>query len=31
MAQNGANRGNTLTRYHLQDIVQRIDAILDPK
>lgn len=31
MAQNGANRGNTITRYHLQDIVERIDAILDPK
>jgi len=31
MAQNGANRGNTLTRYHLQDIVERIDAVLDPK
>ncbi|MCG1037337.1 zinc-dependent metalloprotease [Polaribacter sargassicola] len=24
-------RGNTLTRYHLQDVVDRIDAILDPK
>ena len=31
LAQSGANRGNTLTRYHLQDIVERIDAILDPK
>ena len=31
LAQNGANRGNTLTRYHLQDIVERIDTILDPK
>lgn len=31
MAQNGSNRGNTITRYHLQDIVKRIDAILDPK
>jgi hypothetical protein len=31
LAQNGVNRGNTLTRYHLQDIVKRIDAILDPK
>ncbi|QTE21941.1 zinc-dependent metalloprotease [Polaribacter cellanae] len=26
-----SNRGNTLTRYHLQDVVDRIDAILDPK
>ena len=26
-----ANRGNTLTRYHLQDVVDRIDTILDPK
>ena len=25
------NRGNTLTRYHLQDVVDRIDTILDPK
>jgi len=24
-------RGNTLTRYHLQDVADRIDAILDPK
>jgi hypothetical protein len=24
-------RGNTLTRYHLQDVVDRIDTILDPK
>ena len=24
-------RGNTLTRYHLQDVVDRIDLILDPK
>ena len=31
LAQSGVNRGNTLTRYHLQDIVERIDAILDPK
>ena len=22
---------NTITRYHLQDIAKRIDAILDPK
>ncbi len=26
-----ASAPNTLTRYHLQDIVERIDAILDPK
>ncbi len=26
-----SNRGNTLTRYHLQDIVDRVDTILDPK
>jgi hypothetical protein len=26
-----SNRGNTLTRYHLQDAVSRIDLILDPK
>lgn len=26
-----SNRGNTLTRYHLQDVVDRIDMILDPK
>ncbi|WP_088324386.1 zinc-dependent metalloprotease [Polaribacter tangerinus] len=26
-----SNRGNTLTRYHLQDVVDRIDLILDPK
>jgi hypothetical protein len=26
-----SNRGNTLTRYHLQDVVDRIDTILDPK
>ncbi|TJY31840.1 zinc-dependent metalloprotease [Pontimicrobium aquaticum] len=31
MAQNASNRGNTITRYHLRDIVERIDAILDPK
>ena len=24
-------KGNTLTRYHLQDVVDRIDTILDPK
>ncbi len=26
-----SQRGNTLTRYHLQDVVDRIDTILDPK
>ena len=26
-----SNRGNTLTRYHLQDVVGRIDLILEPK
>jgi hypothetical protein len=26
-----SNRGNTLTRYHLKDVVDRIDLILDPK
>ena len=26
-----AYRGNTLTRYHLQDVVDRINTILDPK
>ncbi|WP_298766913.1 zinc-dependent metalloprotease [uncultured Polaribacter sp.] len=26
-----SRRGNTLTRYHLQDVVDRIDMILDPK
>lgn len=26
-----SNRGNTLTRYHLQDVVDRINTILDPK
>jgi hypothetical protein len=31
MAQNASGRGNTITRYHLQDIVERIDGILDPK
>jgi hypothetical protein len=25
------NNGNTLRRYHLQDVVDRIDEILDPK
>ncbi|WP_299058644.1 zinc-dependent metalloprotease [uncultured Polaribacter sp.] len=25
-----SRRGNTLTRYHLQDVVDRIDTILDP-
>lgn len=32
MAQNGIGRApNTISRYHLQDIVERIDAILEPK
>jgi hypothetical protein len=31
LSQNGSNRGNTITRYHLQDIVERINTILDPK
>ena len=26
-----SNRGNTLTRYHLKDVVGRIDLILEPK
>ncbi|WP_299016215.1 zinc-dependent metalloprotease [uncultured Polaribacter sp.] len=26
-----SRRGNTLTRYHLQDVVDRIDMMLDPK
>ena len=26
-----SNRGNTLTRYHLQDVVDRIEKILNPK
>ena len=26
-----SRRGNTLTRYHLQDVIDRIDLILDPK
>ncbi|WP_341221501.1 zinc-dependent metalloprotease [Polaribacter atrinae] len=30
-AKSASNRGNTLTRYHLQDVVDRIDTILDPK
>ncbi|MFK8061502.1 MAG: zinc-dependent metalloprotease [Polaribacter sp.] len=30
-AKAASNRGNTLTRYHLQDVVDRIDMILDPK
>ena len=30
-AQSASGRGNTITRYHLQDIVKRIDAILEPK
>jgi len=30
-AKNASNRGNTLRRYHLQDVVDRIDMILDPK
>ena len=28
---NASRRGNTLTRYHLQDVVDRINLILDPK
>lgn len=32
LAQNGiGNAPNTISRYHLQDIVERINAILDPK
>jgi hypothetical protein len=32
MAQNAIGRSpNTISRYHLQDIVERIDAILEPK
>jgi len=32
LAQNGIGSApNTISRYHLQDIVERIDAILDPK
>jgi hypothetical protein len=30
-AKAAAYRGNTLTRYHLQDVVDRINTILDPK
>ena len=30
-AKSASNRGNTLTRYHLQDVVDRIETILDPK
>jgi hypothetical protein len=30
-AKTASRRGNTLTRYHLQDVVDRIDLILDPK
>lgn len=30
-AKAASNKGNTLTRYHLQDIVDRIDTILDLK
>ncbi|WP_435415376.1 zinc-dependent metalloprotease [Polaribacter aestuariivivens] len=30
-ARSASNRGNTITRYHLQDVVDRIDMILDPK
>ncbi|MGY8911000.1 MAG: zinc-dependent metalloprotease, partial [Flavobacteriales bacterium] len=30
-AKNASNSGNTLRRYHLQDVVDRIDMILDPK
>ena len=26
-----SSKGNTLTRFHLQDVVDRIDLILDPK
>jgi len=28
---NASQRGNTLTRYHLQDVIDRIDSILDPQ
>ena len=28
---NASRRGNTLTHYHLQDVVDRINLILDPK
>ncbi len=30
-AKTASSRGNTLRRYHLQDVVDRIDMILDPK
>ncbi len=30
-AKAASSRGNTISRYHLQDVVDRIDAILDPK
>ncbi|WP_299670318.1 zinc-dependent metalloprotease [uncultured Polaribacter sp.] len=30
-ARAASNRGDTLTRYHLQDVVDRIDMILDPQ
>ncbi len=30
-ARAASSRGNTLTRYHLQDVVDRIGKILDPK
>ena len=30
-AKAASNRGNTLTRYHLKDVVDRIELILDPK
>ncbi len=30
-AQSASGRGNTITRYHLQDIVKRIEQILNPK
>lgn len=30
-AKAASRKGNTLTRYHLQDVVGRIDLILDPK
>jgi hypothetical protein len=30
-AKAASSRGNTLRRYHLQDVVDRIDMILDPK
>ncbi|WP_026775653.1 zinc-dependent metalloprotease [Polaribacter sp. Hel_I_88] len=30
-AKSASSRGNTLRRYHLQDVVDRIDMILEPK